>query len=61
MPVSPSIVSGRVVATTMNSSALPSIGYLKYQRWPFTSRDSTSRSEIAVSILGSQLTSLRSL
>ena len=59
-PVSPSMVSGRVVATTMCSS-LPSIGYLKYQRWPLTSRDSTSRSEIAVSILGSQLTSRLSL
>ncbi len=58
--VSPSIVSGLVVATVMNS-ALPSIGYLKCQKCPETSRWSTSRSEIAVHSLGSQLTSLLSL
>ena len=58
--VSPSIVSGRVVATVMYSPGAPSTGYFRYQRLPFISRLSTSRSEIAVSSLGSQFTSRRS-
>ena len=58
--MSPSMVSGRVVATTMNSpAALDRIADVP--EWPFTSTCSTSRSEIAVSSFGSQLTSRLSL
>src|SRR5262252_2396813 len=57
---SPSMVSGRVVATMMNSS-LFSIGYLMCQSRPLVSTCCTSRSEIAVLSLGSQLTSRLSL
>ena len=41
--------------------ARPSTGYLKCQSCPFVSRCSTSRSEIAVSSFGSQLTRRLSL
>ena len=44
--VSPSIVSGRVVATTITRS-VPSTGYRRYQSDPATSTLSTSRSLIA--------------
>jgi len=53
--------SGHIaVATTMNS-LVPSIGYLMCQSWRRTSTCCTSRSEIVVSSLGSQLTSRLSL
>ena len=59
--VSPSMVSGRVVATVMKVSARPSTGYLKCQSCPLVSTCCTSRSEMAVSSFGSQLTSRLSL
>ena len=52
--VSPSIVSGRVVAIVINSSD-PSIGYLKCQKEPASSEYSTSTSESAVLHPGHQL------
>ncbi len=59
--VSPSIVSGRVVATVTNSPvSAPSsstTGYFRYQKEPSTSRISTSSSASAVRVTGSQLTS----
>ena len=53
--VSPSIVSGLVVAIVINSSEF-SIGYLIWYNFEFTSLWSTSKSEIAVLRTTSQLT-----
>ena len=61
--VSPSMVSGRVVATVTWSTSRPSImtesmrGYWRYQKWPSISCISTSSSASAVWVAGSQLTS----
>ena len=46
--VSPSIVSGRLVATVMNRPACPSIGYFRYQRCPSSRCSRLRRSETAV-------------
>jgi len=56
---SPNIVSGLVVATIINLFLL--IGYFIYHNKPFCSLCSTSKSDIAVSNFGSQLTNLLSL
>ena len=55
IPVSPSIVSGRVVATVMCPEPSSS-GYCRYQKNPSTSSISTSSSESAVWEAGSQFT-----
>ena len=55
--VSPSIVSTRVVATTMCGSASSSDPYRNDTNSPSTSTYETSRSEMAVSSTGDQLTS----
>src|SRR5262249_51333633 len=59
--VSPNIVSGRVVATTMKRVGSAFSGYLKCHRYPLTSTMSPSRSELAFWNSGSQLTRRLSL
>ena len=54
IPVSPSMVSGLVVATTIHSS-LSLIGYLKCHKFPSISLYITSSSDNAVNPSGSQL------